>query len=88
MTAAADERMEHLRDLGFNDVHLYNPVESSVGGIHALFITRGDPKTYNLPPNPEVPTKYLRRGWTSAGVAAGMLVFSALLAFLGDGHRS
>jgi formate dehydrogenase iron-sulfur subunit len=88
MTAAADERMEHLRDLGFNDVHLYNPVESSVGGIHALFITRGDPKTYNLPPNPEVPTKYLRRGWTSAGVAAGMLVFSALLAFLGNGHRS
>jgi formate dehydrogenase iron-sulfur subunit len=88
MAAAADKRMEHLKDLGFDDVHLYNPVESSVGGIHALFITRGDPKTYNLPPNPEVPTKYLRRGWTSAGVAAGMMVIGALLAFLGNGDRS
>jgi formate dehydrogenase iron-sulfur subunit len=80
--------MGHLKDLGFDDVHLYNPIESSVGGIHALFITRGDPTTYNLPPHPEVPTKYLRRGWASAGVAAGMLVLSALLAFLGNGDGS
>jgi len=88
MSGEADKRMGHLKDLGFDDVHLYNPIESSVGGIHALFITRGDPTTYNLPPHPEVPTKYLRRGWASAGVAAGMLVLSALLAFLGNGDGS
>jgi formate dehydrogenase iron-sulfur subunit len=79
----ARERMEHLEEKGFDDVYLYDPTHTSVGGITALFITRGDPKCYNLPPNPEVPTKYLRTGWTSAAVAAGLLVAGAFFAFLG-----
>jgi formate dehydrogenase iron-sulfur subunit len=87
MRAAAAERMEHLESAGFTDAHLYDPVESSVGGIHAFFIVRGDPVAYNLPPAPEVPTKYLRRGWTSAGIAAGLMVVGAALAFLGGNRR-
>jgi formate dehydrogenase iron-sulfur subunit len=77
----AQVRMEELQSQGFEDVHLYDPVESSVGGIHAFFITRGDPKVYNLPPDPVMPTKYLRAGWLSAGIAAGLMVAGALLAF-------
>jgi formate dehydrogenase iron-sulfur subunit len=88
MLAEADARMQHLKDSGFQDAQLYNPVHTSVGGIHALFITRGDPRAYNLPPNPEVPTKYLRKGWTSAGIAAGLLVAGTLLAFFSGGDRS
>jgi formate dehydrogenase iron-sulfur subunit len=87
LRVAAGERMDHLEAKGFDDVYLYDPTHTSVGGIHALFITRGDPKAYNLPPNPEVPTKYLREGWTSAAVAAGLLVAGAFFAFLG-GDRS
>ena len=49
-------------------------MDTSVGGIHAFFLVRGDPRTYNLPPKPEVPTIYLKDGWRSAGLAAGMLV--------------
>jgi formate dehydrogenase iron-sulfur subunit len=80
---AAQVRMEELRSRGFTDVQFYDPVDSSVGGIHALFIVRGDPKMYNLPPKPEVPTQYLRKGWTSAGIGAGMMLLGALGAFFG-----
>src|ERR1700735_4838067 len=77
----ARERIVNLNDKGFVDVHIYDPVDSSVGGIHAFFITRGDPKSYNLPPNPDVPTVHLRKAWTSAGVAALCMVAGAFLAF-------
>jgi formate dehydrogenase iron-sulfur subunit len=83
----AQARVKQLGEKGFEDVHLYDPVHTSVGGIHALFIVRGDPKAYNLPPNPQVPTIYLRKGWTGAAIAAGMMLGGALLAFLGDRSR-
>jgi formate dehydrogenase iron-sulfur subunit len=83
----AQQRMAKLEREGFTDAHLYDPQHSSVGGIHAFFIVRGDPRAYNLPPNPEVPTKYLRRGWLSAGLAAGLMLAGTLLAFgKGDGR--
>ena len=61
--------------------------DTSVGGIHAFFIVRGDPRQYNLPPNPEVPTIYMKAGWTSSAVAAGLLLFGSLFAFLGSAKR-
>lgn len=77
----AQQRMAKLESDGFTDVHLYDPQDSSVGGIHAFFIVRGDPRAYNLPPSPEVPTKYLKRGWLSAALAAGLMIAGTLLAF-------
>ena len=53
-------------------------------GTHAFFVMRGDPKSYNLPPNPEVPTVYLRKSWTTAGFAAVALLAGALFAFAGE----
>ncbi len=82
----AQQRLAKLADDGFTDVHLYDPQDSSVGGIHAFFIVRGDPRSYNLPPQPEVPTKYLRKGWISAGIAAGLMLAGTLLAF-GQGDK-
>jgi formate dehydrogenase iron-sulfur subunit len=78
---SAAQRMDQLEAAGFNDIHLYDPQESSVGGIHAFFIVRGDPGAYNLPANPEVPTAYLRKGWISAGLAAAMMLAGTILAF-------
>lgn len=78
---SAQERMDKLRNAGFRDIHLYDPQASSVGGIHAFFIVRGDPGSYNLPPQPEVPTTYLRKGWISAGIAAGLMLAGTLFAF-------
>ena len=86
LRSEAQERVDELKRRGFSDVAIYDPVDTSVGGIHAFFVVRGDPKAYNLPPNPEVPTVDLRKGWTSAAVAAGLMLGGALLAFLGGGQ--
>jgi formate dehydrogenase iron-sulfur subunit len=83
----ARRRLEKLHEKGMDDAMLYDPTESSVGGIHAIFLTRGDPRMYNLPPAPEIPTIYAKTGWRSAAIGAGMLAVGTLLAFLGGNHR-
>jgi formate dehydrogenase iron-sulfur subunit len=52
-----------------------------------MFIVRGDPRTYNLPPKPEVPTIYLKKAWASSAVAAALLLGGTLVAFFADGQR-
>ncbi len=83
----AERRIAQLKDRGVGDASIYDPVDSSVKGTHAIFIVRGDQKMYNLPPNPEVPTTYLRAGWTSAAIAAGAMLAGTLLAFLSTGGK-
>ena len=83
----AQQRMRELQDRGVNDASIYDPINSSVGGAHAIFIVRGDQKAYNLPPHPEVPTSYLRSAWLSAAVSAGAMLVGTLIAFLGAGGR-
>lgn len=70
-----------------DDAVIYDPVDTSVEGTHALFIVRGDSRTYNLPPSPEVPTVYLKKSWRSSAIAAGLLLGGTLLAFLSDEAR-
>jgi formate dehydrogenase iron-sulfur subunit len=77
----AQERLQELHGRGMTDAQLYDPTDTSVKGLHAFFIVRGDPRQYNLPPKPEVPTVYLRQGWTSAAVGSGLFLAGALLAF-------
>ena len=83
----AEDRVKELQEKGVDDAVIYNPVDTSVKGIHAFFLLRGDPRAYNLPPQPEVPTIYQKKAWTSAAVAAGAMLGATLLAFLGDNRR-
>lgn len=83
----AQERVAELRERGVEDAVIYDPQNSSVQGTHAIFIVRGDPKMYNLPTNPQVPTESLRAGWTSAAIAAGFMLAGTLMAFLGAGAK-
>ncbi|HVS66494.1 MAG TPA: 4Fe-4S dicluster domain-containing protein [Thermoanaerobaculia bacterium] len=80
----AQERIAYLHALGMDDATLWDPRESSVGGVHAMFIVRGDPRAYNLPADPEVPTVHLRAAWTSALAAAAGLLAVSIAAFLGE----
>jgi formate dehydrogenase iron-sulfur subunit len=84
----AQERLKELNTRGINDATVYDPVDTSVGGIHAFFLVRGDPRSYNLPPKPEVPTIYLKDGWRSAALAAGMLCLGGFFAFLSTPAQS
>jgi formate dehydrogenase iron-sulfur subunit len=83
MQQKAEQRLQTLQERGMKDAQLYNPVDSSVGGLHAMFIVRGDPATYNLPPDPDVPTIFLKDGWTSSAIASGFFLLGAVLAFMG-----
>ena len=76
--------MQALKDRGVDDAVIYDPVDTSVKGIHAFFLLRGDPRAYNLPPQPEIPTIYQKKAWKSAAVAAGAMLGATLLAFLGE----
>ncbi len=79
----AQERVRELKGRGIRDAQVYDPIDTSVGGIHAMFLVRGDPRSYNLPPNPEIPTIYSKAGWRSSAIAASVLIAGSLLAFLG-----
>ncbi len=76
------ERLQILHDRGMADAQIYNPKHTSVGGIHAFFLIRGEPETYNLPPQPEVPTIYLKKGWTSSARDGFLLLAGVAAAFL------
>lgn len=88
MTKKASERLDVLHERGMTDATIYNPSHTSVNGIHALFLLRGEPGTYNLPPNPEVPTIYLRAGWKSAARDGLLLLAGVAGAFLAGRNRS
>ena len=83
----ARDRLEELSRRGVSDAVLYDPVNTSVGGIHAFFLVRGDPAAYNLPSNPEVPTLGLAPAWRSAAATAAVMLAGAIGAFLFGGRR-
>lgn len=78
----AQERLTDLHARGMRDAELYDPRDTSVKGVHAFFIVRGDPRQYNLPPQPEAPTIYLREGWKASAIGSGLFLAGALLSFL------
>jgi formate dehydrogenase iron-sulfur subunit len=87
MRHLAEARVTELHARGMTDAVVWDPLDSSVGGVHALFLVRGDARAFNLPSAPEVPTVYQPRAWRSAGFAAAGLLAATVLAFFG-GRRS
>ena len=82
LRARARGRVEELQERGFADARIYDPVETSVGGIHAFFLLLGSPEEVGLPPRPEVPTIYLRAAWRSAAITSALAIAGAWLAFV------
>jgi len=74
-----ENRVQDLQRRGYHDARLYDPQETSVGGIHAFFVILGEPEAYNLPPAPQVPTVHLKSAWTSALISAA-LIFAIICA--------
>src|SRR5438477_8967753 len=79
----AKQRVDQLHAHGMADAQIYDPTESSVGGTHAFFLVRGDPRKYNLPSNPVMPTSLLGTAWRSAAMTAGAIALATFAAFLG-----
>jgi formate dehydrogenase iron-sulfur subunit len=70
LRARGAERVQTLRGQGYDDAQLYDPRETSVGGIHAFFLLLGEPEAYGLPPKPQIPTIYLKSSWLAAAATA------------------
>jgi formate dehydrogenase iron-sulfur subunit len=81
LRARASDRVRHLRESGYSDAQLYDPQDTSVGGLHAFFLLLGEPGPYGLPPKPEVPTIYLKSSWLAAAVTAIAAIAVVALAF-------
>jgi formate dehydrogenase iron-sulfur subunit len=77
----AKNRVQNLQERGYHDARLYDPQETSVGGIHAFFVILGEPEAYNLPPAPQVPTVHLKSAWTSALISAAVIFAIICAAF-------
>ena len=75
-------RVEQLRDRGYSDAQVYDPQQTSVGGIHAMFVIVGEPEAYNFPPAPEVPTHHLKSAWSAAAISALALLSIVCVAFV------
>jgi formate dehydrogenase iron-sulfur subunit len=78
----ARQRVEELRQHGYQDPRLYDAKETSVGGAHAFFLILGEPEAYNLPPAPDVPTVHLKAAWTAALLSAAALFAVVCVAFM------
>ncbi len=78
----AANRLDVLHGRGMTDAQIYDPQQTSVKGTHSIFVIRGEPPTYNLPPNPEVPTVYLKEGWMAALFQGAALLAGVTLSFL------
>jgi formate dehydrogenase iron-sulfur subunit len=77
----ANERVEKLRDRGIG-ARVYG--ETEAGGLHSLFVLDDRPEVYNLPANPQVPTKGVARSWLAAAAGAiGLALLAATAAALG-----
>ena len=75
------KRVQDLQERGYSDARIYDPQETSVGGIHAFSVILGEPEAFNLPPAPEVPTAYLKSAWTSAFISAAIIFAIVCAAF-------
>jgi formate dehydrogenase iron-sulfur subunit len=75
------KRVQDLQARGYSDARIYDPQDTSVGGIHAFSVILGEPEAYNLPPAPEVPTAYLKSAWTSACISAAIIFAIVCAAF-------
>jgi formate dehydrogenase iron-sulfur subunit len=74
-------RVEQLVERGYSDAQIYDPIDTSVGGTHAMFVILGQPEAYNLPPAPEVPTIHIKSAWTAALISALFVLLVVCVAF-------
>ena len=84
MRRMGEERVVALRGRGIDDAVLYDARDTAVGGVHAMFVVRGDIRAFNLPREPEPPAVHRGAGWRAMAIAAGGLLLGSLLAWGGE----
>ena len=78
----ATTRVETLRARGVDDIVVYDPQHTNVGGTHALFVLRGTLEDFDLPRDPIVPTAHLPGAWRSAFLTSLVMLAVITLALV------
>ena len=79
----AEARVASLHERGVSEAYLYGKDAGSqpgTEGLNAFFLLADRPEVYNLPPDPEVPTKRAGEAWRALAVAAVGMLGAALAA--------
>src|SRR6185369_16175056 len=86
----ARRRVADLHARGRTDAYLYGAdaaEQLGTGGLNAFFLLTAPPETYNLPPDPVVPTIPAKQAWVSLGAALVGLAALAVSAVAIGGRR-
>jgi formate dehydrogenase iron-sulfur subunit len=86
----ARRRVADLHARGRTDAYLYGAdaaEQPGTGGLNAFFLLTAPPETYNLPPDPVVPTIPAKQAWVSLGAALVGLAALAVSAVTIGGRR-
>jgi formate dehydrogenase iron-sulfur subunit len=79
----AAERVAELHEQGVKEAYLYGADAASqpgTGGLNAFFLLVDRPEVYNLPPEPEAPSKRVAGSWASLAVASLGILAAAVAA--------
>src|SRR3954471_17812234 len=79
----AKGRVVELHDRGTGEAYLYGVDQPGTEGLNAFFLLVDKPEAYNLPPDPVVPTKKVKRSWASLATAAVAMAALAVAAVTG-----
>ncbi|MFL5419716.1 MAG: 4Fe-4S dicluster domain-containing protein, partial [Myxococcales bacterium] len=79
----AQKRVEDLHRRGTGEAYLYGVDQPGTEGLNAFFLLVDKPEAYNLPPDPVVPTKKVKRSWASLATAAVAMAALAVAAVTG-----
>jgi len=83
----AKRRVRDLHTAGIKEAYLYGAGpgdQPGTEGLNAFFLLVDKPETYNLPPDPVVPTKRAAQSWRALGVAS-LAMFAATVACVAVG---
>src|SRR5581483_8523004 len=62
----AQKRVAQLQQMGEKRAYLYGADEKMLGGLNSFYLLVDRPEVYNLPPDPQMPTRNLKLGsWFS-----------------------
>ncbi|MCT1955327.1 MULTISPECIES: 4Fe-4S dicluster domain-containing protein [Dermabacter] len=88
MVAKAKQRVKKLHEEGMTEARLYgaNP-NDGVGGLGSVFLLLDEPEVYGLPPDPRVGTMDLPKMYGRAALAAGAMIATTALMFVGGKRK-
>ena len=72
----ATARLGRVQEAGESRAYLYGADENMLGGLNSFYLLVDKPEVYGLPPDPQLPSRNLKRSafWSMLGaVAVGLL---------------